>query len=409
MAEFFASVHLCFIQYTGLGKDRIMKSRVLDACLTILGIAGLMVYVLACAPSFSPDGKKVAFPVLDYDNEQTSVFVYDINKNKFETVAEFKDPNHGGDSDDDMDIAYSVQWMPDGKQILINGASLIMILPVESEGPTRTFQPQEDMKFLNILPPPIVGNYQFIVNPDKPELYRVNVQNWETQSFQLAFSQDDLGIPFSDGEQLYFTVDLEKEDQKFCSIMKLNVENGAYTPVAQINMEECDELQAWSWLKLGGDRFAAISKYQDRVHLVLVQGNSIEKMIPIGEKRSGMNIGNLVPSRDGRSIFAAFSYHDQLDQFGVMEIPFDGGETREMVLFAGDGPMDDQINPIAFHIALSPDGRKIAASSVSGLEYTSLKPEDRALYFIDVGHPEWKVNKVRVPLTSASNKIAVER
>ena len=122
-----------------------------------------------------------------------------------------------------------------------------------------------------------------------------------------------------------------------------------------------------------------------------------------------MDIGNLVPSRDGRSIFTAFSYHDQQDQFGVMEIPFDGGETREMVLFAGDGPMDDQINPIAFHIALSPDGRKIAASSVSGLEYTSLKPEDRALYFIDVGHPEWKVDKIRVPLTSASNKIAVER
>lgn len=386
-----------------------MKSRILDACLTILGIAGLMVYVLACAPSFSPDGKKVAFPVLDYDNEQTSIFVYDINKNKFETVAEFKNQNHKGDSDDDMDIAYSVQWMPDGKQILINGASLIMILPVESEGPTRIFQPQEDMKFLNILPPPIVGNYQFIANPDKPELYRVNVQNWETQSFQLAFSHDDLGIPFSDGEQLYFTVDLEKEDQKFCSIMKLNVENGTYTPVAKINTEECGELQAWSWLKLGGDRFAAISKYQDRVHLVLVQGNSIEKMIPIGEKKSGLDIGNLVPSRDGRSIFAAFSYHDQQDQFGFMEIPFDGGKTREMVLFTGDGPMDDQMNPIAFHIAISPDGRKIAASSVSGLEYTSLKPEDRALYFIDVSHPEWEVNKVRVPLPSASNKFAVER
>jgi len=385
-----------------------MKPRILDACLTILGMAGLMVYVLACAPSFSPDGKKVAFPVMDYDDERTSIFVYDINKNKFETVAEFKNPNHKGDSEDDIDMAYSVQWMPDGKQILINGISLIMMLPVGSKGPTKTFQSQQDMKFWTILPPPIVGNYQFIVNPDKPELYRINLQNWETQSFQLAFNHDDIGIPFSDGEQLYFTVELEKEDQKFCSIMKMNAENGAYTPAAQINSEEFGELQGWSWLKLGGDRFATISKYQERVHLVLVRGNSIEKMIPIGERGSGIDIGNLVPSRNGRSIFAAFSYYDQHDQFGVMEIPFDGGKTREMVLFTGDGPMDDQINAIAFHIALSPDGKKIAASSVSGLEYTALKPEDRALYLIDVSHPEWKMNRIRIPLPSASNRAEVE-
>ena len=385
-----------------------MKYRILDACLTLLGIAGLMVYVLACAPSFSPDGKKVAFPVMDYDDEQTSIFVYDINRNKFETVAEFKNPNYKGDSDDDVDIAYSVQWMSDGKQILINGVSLIMMLPVGSEGPTRTFQPQEDMKFWTILQPPTVGDYQFIVNPDKPELYRVNLQNWETQSFQLAFSEDDLGMPFSDSEHLYFTVELEKGEQKFCSIMQLNVENGAYTPVAQINLEAYGELHAWSWLKLDGDSFATISKYRDRAHLVLVRGNSIEKMIPIGERGSGIDIGNLVPSRDGRSIFVSFSYYDQLDQFGVMEIPLDGGKTRERVLFTGDGPMDDQMNAIAFQIALSPDGKKIAASSVSGLEYKKLKPEDRALYLVDVSRSEWKVKKIPVPLIPASKQAAVQ-
>ena len=376
-----------------------MKSRIIDACLTLLGVSGLMIYVLACAPSFSPDGKKVAFPVIDYDADDVSILVYDIRKNKFETVAELTNPNLSNE-----DAAYSVQWMPDGKQILITGTSIIMMSSVESKGPTRTFQPDEDMKFYTLLTPPVVGNYQFILDSDEPVIYRINLQNWETQSFNISLGRDGPSPPFSDGKQIYFAFVQEKEDQTFYSFMNLDMGNGKYTPVAQINSDESGSLEGLGLAMLEGDRFAVGSKYQDRPHIVILHGNSIEKMIPIGEKEENINLGNIVQSPDGESLFAAINSHDR---FSVIEVPLDGRKIRKLDLFAGNG-MDDNKNSLAFRIALSPDGKKIAASSVSGLEYTKLKSEDRALYLVDVGPSEWRVKKIPVPLKPASKRAAVE-
>ena len=381
-------------------KNGTMKSGILDTCLTLLGMTGLLVYVLACAPSFSPDGRKVAFPVVDYDTDRVSILVCDINKKNFETVTEFANPELP-----DEEMAYTVQWTPDGKHILITGSSLIMMAPAESRAPARTFQLRGDIDLWSLSTPPVIGDHLFLVTEDEPVLYRLNLQSWEWKSFQLPFNQDESGMVFSDGKQLYLPVKLDKEGQTVYSIMRVNTETGECTRVAQIRSDDTGELTGYSWLKLAGNRFAAVSNDEDTARIVLIRGDSVEKTILAGKEGEDIKIGNLAPSPDGKRIFASVCRKDGSGniEFGIMESQLDGGETRRMILFTGSPEIDDDKNEFSFQIAISPDGKKIAASSVSGIEYEKLRPGDRALYLVDVSRQEWKSEKIRVPLQPRLN------
>jgi hypothetical protein len=389
-----------------------MKSRIRDSLLTLLGISGLIVYVLGCAPSFSPDGTKVAFSVMDREAGQTSIVVYDINKNTLETVAVFADTKNTGD--DDEVLAYSVQWMPRGQQVLINGMSLITIVPVGSQGPARILALNEEQVNLPILPPPVIGNYQYILSPiENPDtLLQINLQSWETDSNPIKFKGEN-GLLFSDGKQLYYFDKIDNEDQTVYEIIKLNGEDGTQTVLLQLKEEECGKLMGFFRFNQTGDRFAIGSLYQDQAQIVLFRGNSIERMIPVGAEGSGIKIGNLEWSTDGKSLFAAFT--KRLDdegnaQYGVIEAPLEGGRTHQIPLFTGK-LYNDEDGPFFFQIALSPDGRQIAASSLSFVSDSDedLKPQDRALYLVDISRPEWKVTKVTIPLLSALKAEAGKR
>jgi len=48
-----------------------------DHILAAIGVGAFILCVLACRPAFSPDGKKVVFPVFDPGSEQTTVMLYD--------------------------------------------------------------------------------------------------------------------------------------------------------------------------------------------------------------------------------------------------------------------------------------------------------------------------------------------
>jgi hypothetical protein len=398
------------VDLTGLGKDAAMKSRICDCFLTLLGIAGLMVYVLGCGPSFSPDGTKVAFPVLDREAGQTSIVVYDMNKNTLETVAVFAGTT-GGEMEEDEALGYSVQWMPRGQQVLINGSSLITILPVGSQGPARTLALNKEKASCPTFPPPVIGDYQYIFTREAKEdhpitLLRVNLQSWETKSIPIQPRGEPSG-PFSDGKQLYYADKIDNKDQTVYEIIKLNGEDGTQTVLLQLNEEECGKLMGFFRWNHTGDRFAIPSIYQDEAHIVLIRGNSIEKMIPVGAKGRRINMGNLEWSTDEKSLFATFAERldDEEDnaQFGVIEVPLDGGSTHEIPLFTGK--LDNNEDGLfCFQIALSPDGRKIAASSLSFISDSdeALKPQDRALYLVDISRPQWEVTKVPMPPPSAS-------
>jgi hypothetical protein len=411
-ARLLSFVHYRLLWFAGLGKDAVMKSRIRDCFLTVLGIAGLMVYVLGCGPSFSPDGTKVAFPVIDWEAKQTAIVVYDIYKKTFETLAVFAGTGFSRDDKAEA-LTYSVQWMPRGQQVLINSSSLIAILPVVSQGSAQILPLNEEPASLPILPPPVIGNYQYILpKGDHPTtLLRVNLQSWETKSIPIKSKGELASNLFSNGKQLYCADKIDNEGQTVYEIIKLNGEDGTQTVLLQLNEYECGELTGFFRWNQIGDRLAIGSLYQGGGNVVLIRGNSMERMIPVGEQGSQIKIGKLEWSMDEKSLFAAFTKKlDDEDnaQFGVVEVPLEGGSAHEMPLFTGK--LGKDIDGISyFQIALSPDGRQIAASSLSFDPDAELEPQDRALYLVDMSHSQWEVTKVPMPVLSASKADAGKR
>lgn len=106
--------------------------------LALIALAALTIYVLACRPSFSPDGSKVLFPCIDPETKSASVVLYDRTTKKSEHV--FALPGAGGSKDAPV---LSAQWMPDGKQAIViwhaeeSKSFQVVVLPLGSRNPTR--------------------------------------------------------------------------------------------------------------------------------------------------------------------------------------------------------------------------------------------------------------------------------
>ena len=83
---------------------------------------------------------------------------------------------------------------------------------------------------------------------------------------------------------------------------------------------------------------------------------------------------------------------------GVLELSLSGEVLHEIPFLWLEGKEDketkmDDVMPF-FQIALSPDGKVMAASTA----LFDLKKEDRALFLADLESPERKVTKISVPV-----------
>jgi hypothetical protein len=84
--------------------------------------------------------------------------------------------------------------------------------------------------------------------------------------------------------------------------------------------------------------------------------------------------------------------------YGLMEIPFSDGPTREIVLIKG-APVDDEILAFYFQMAVSHDGKTAAvASTYLACTDKGFNPADCALFLVEMSEPDWKVTKVPIPV-----------
>src|SRR5512135_203994 len=114
--------------------------KVRDHLLAFFGIVALIVYVLGCRPSYSPDGTKIVLPIMDAKTKVTSVVLYDLVKNSVETIFV------SAPASEEENRAYSAQWLSDGERVVINGVSTLLILPVGSPAPTRFLPLRESVE-----------------------------------------------------------------------------------------------------------------------------------------------------------------------------------------------------------------------------------------------------------------------
>ncbi|MBI4327968.1 MAG: hypothetical protein HY674_22285 [Chloroflexi bacterium] len=375
--------------------------------LALIAMAALTIYVLACRPSFSPDGSKVLFPCLDPETQSASVVLYDRTTRKSERV--FALPGAGGAKEAPV---LSAQWTPDGKQAVViwhdeeSKRFQVVVLPLGGRNPTRFFQvpevkgtasrPGDSALMSLVIPPPIVGRHLFLGGES---LLRLDLETGEIKTEKI--SQEGIYLT-REGAQVYYFAGEDDEAE----VGRLDTEKLTRTPLLQLKAkEQGEEFSPFLAFTKDGARIAVTRGKEANAQLLIYRGRQLEKTIPIGSEKQPMALGNSLWSPDGKTIYAAAVLKPTGPakdfQFAVCEVPVQGGDVRIIPLFVIDGSkgLDDAAN-MFFQIALSPDGKTLAAS-FPFLDQEKVKAEDRALFLINLASGSRKVTRMPIPLAPA--------
>jgi hypothetical protein len=124
-----------------------------------------------------------------------------------------------------------------------------------------------------------------------------------------------------------------------------------------------------------------------------------EKSLPL-EAVGKLNLGNLQFSPKSDVLYVSFmeqGANPTNTSFGFLEVPLGGGPVRRNILIANAGRQDDG-GALYFQFDISHDGKALAvASTYLDIDHP-LKPEDSALFLVDLSGPNRKVTRVPIPL-----------
>lgn len=256
--------------------------RTQDSLLALLGILAVAVYVLACSPSFSPDGTKIAFPVFDKEAKQASVLCYDLRTRATQEIfrktllPEIKEEKPTaatqqqaaakssglsfGPSTEEQELVMAIQWLSDGKHVVINHRDSITIVPVGSSGPTRTFKLENevDPEVLAGPPPPVVGQYQFISFKDF--LVCVNLRTGDTLAVP---NKEELALNGYFAGRIYYSALLGSDEKEDIELGTLNVDSLARTPLFRIKKEDWGDMGGNVAFSRDGTRYALLGDVDD--------------------------------------------------------------------------------------------------------------------------------------------------
>jgi hypothetical protein len=374
------------------------STRTRDVVLTGIGFAAWLLFILACA-SFSPDDSKIVFPSNEAKTGAPAVAVYDRAARTTRTVFVFHSPELG--SSDAAPWMRSV-WTPDGKRIVTmwlvaDEGLMLTVLPFGTGGTTRFMlvkASNSDVPSVFLAPPPIVGSW--LLFGSKDGIVRVDLETGEQQTVETT------GSPIlSAGPNRAFYLRKAKapgSDSDLAEVGSVDPKTLALTPLLKTKDADGDGLFAVS---RDGSRVALTNTRPAQV-LIFVNGQ-LRRTIPVA-KDAGMMLGTMHWSPNAATLYAVFrkTTDDSTHQFGVMEIPAETGAPREVPLLVVHGSMDDA-EALTFQLDVSHDGKTLAAAStylqtpLGKQGPPRLRPEDLALYLVDVSKPDRKVTKVPIP------------
>jgi len=374
-------------------------TRTRDAALTVVGFAAVLLYILACA-SFSPDDSKVLFPSNDPKTGGTVLAVYDRGAHTTRALLAF--PPTSGDNKDGYVIRPA--WTPDGSHVVAlwgdnDGEFRITVLPISGKGAMRMLVVKDvkgDMASAILVPPPIVGSQLF--SGEDGQIRRVDLQS----GAELVKKIEGELLLVGQHDRIYYGRELSEEGKDTrVEVGLVDADTLALTPLFETTEAGGDP--PYFAVSRDGARVAIAGGKDDEPQILVFEGNRLRNTVPIGGKVDDMKLGFFQWSRDRATLYGVFrtKVADSEYQLGVLEVPAAGGAARRIPLFRVTGKEDSDV--MTLQVDVSHDGKTLAAASTylqrssDGKELRRLKPEDLALYFIDLSRPDRKITKVPIP------------
>lgn len=382
-----------------------------DAALPLVALVALAVYILACT-SFSPDDKRVLYPAFD-ENGSIGVAVYDREARRSELL--FVPASYGKDQTNIEPCFVRGRWLADGRALIAwaggdrgpNDTLGLAAIPVGAGQPIKVFI-VADLKepgYGLSQPLPVSGDNVFVPAGDDT-LLRLNLRSGIAVRHQFAGLEGQLSLYANpSGEGVYYLLSPKGEHREVV-FGQLDPERLTLAPMTTISNSVADG--SFFTFDRQGSRVAFVENGDSNTLQVVVLKNGqpeLRKPIPYSEDR--ISFGNAAFSPAGDSLRAAFGRHDQTahkTDFGLLEIPLTpAGTLRETVLLSGV-PGTDRENALYFQIGCSHDGKTAAVASTylaADKDAEKFRPEDCALFFVDLSSPERKVSIVPIMLPKA--------
>ena len=394
----------------------------------------LVACVLACtlgSVSFSPDDRQLLYPAFDLQNGSPSIALYDRITGRSEQIFSGV-MAHVEKSDKDL-VLMRAEWLPDGKHILIlqfpdKEMPSLIVVPHGVNEPVRhilfsgtdgagEFKNSGDKNLQPFFPLALAAN-QVLINGEH-HLYRVDCLSG---SVLVSTNEDNpFVLPAGDGKTIVGIRNLLGKDTNAPVVFGIvDPETLVFTPQLTISTNLCKD--SWPHYDPKNGEIVCISEDStNRPQQLFIYKNAVEKF---SRRLTRDNVKQLVISPDlslsskKDRVFTAYMSQTKGQtnvEIGLVEIPLNENPLRFTPLF--QMPADENTNQPSsnskpedgmfayFPSALSHDGRTWAMSSSSVAlmarstkNMNSLRPEDCALYLVQVDGSPRKVTKVPIAL-----------
>ena len=375
-------------------------NRTLNILLAGIGGGSLLVYILACSTAFSPDDRQVLYPSFDPQNGALSIAVYDRSTGRSEQIFS----SIGAHTDTNMHSAsLRAAWLPDGKHILVaeaeehDGLSLFVV-PRGGKEPIRHIASQKWDDSATALEFPFALSGTKVFLNDQHNLTRVD---WVTGEV-LVNTNHIAALPGGDGKTIIGWRELPNNGAEFGLIDPATL---AFQPQLTLTNQP------------GEGTFPAFDPGKREIFFVTGQGTNLElQILRDGVKKFTRAITlpgcevkvagpwlDLGPKKD--RVFTAYSSKAEgqtNSECGLLEIPLDEKPLRFTPLFQVQA---DDMNSLLAQPSLSHDGRTWAISSawLAAKDKSALRPEDCALFLVQVDRSRPKITKVPIPLPTVAD------
>lgn len=347
-----------------------MKSnRFRDLACAMVGVGGLLAYILACAPAFSPDGSRVLFTSFSKKPDAVSIVLYNLRSHQLQTV--FSQP---GGVDKDMSGLMLGRWSSDGKRIIViwqdEKRLSALALPVDGEGASQFYKLPEQgtdqdgpIAVCMYFPPPVVGEYLFL--PGR-QLCRLNLQ---TGSAVLGTSTNGFVLRGQGTNVFYMT--RAGQETNMVEIGRLAPDSLTLTPIERIVTSSKNEGGFWD---VAPDGVQVAIAVENPPTIQIHRGGALLKSIPVNVGTNAVELGPLTWAADSKALFACYQVGGAGGS-GVLEISTQSDFQRVMPLCSKEGKEEIICAP-----ALSPDGKTLAVSGFS---------DHNALFLIHLKERSW--------------------
>lgn len=377
-----------------------MKNRnTRNGVLALVGLMALTVYILACT-SFSPDDTKVLYPAFDGPSGKLCVAVYNRETSRSETL--FLPMDLGaGETNEVKAPLLRPQWLADGRRVLVAWGTdndlAVALVPCGARGSVKLFyglsKGGDKLEVLSS-PIPVAGKYAFIRESGK-EVLRLDLDTGTKVLHEFSQEKSDLSLFPAPTDRGVFYI-AERDPMVFG---RLDPESFQMTPLMSFTNKTADG--SFFAYDAQGKRIALVEEGESGQRLVVLEGGRTVFSRLLGTKPDELTFGNGVFSPKGTALLAGYQLQEAgktNSSFGVIEIPFNDAPIQKTPLITGVNTTDSMA-ALYFPIGVSHDGRTAAvASTYLAFAAKDFKPQDCALFFVDLRDAKRKVTKVPIPL-----------